>query len=73
VWIGLIISLVIGVTSLYLISLGLSKIQLKMGITTADKGLSDAAMKESTRFRKVLNFIIGMIVVQGSCHFILKF
>ena len=63
VWIGLIFSLVIGATSLYLISFGLSKIKLKTD--TTGKGLSNYVMSESTRFRMALNFIFGLIVVQG--------
>ena len=63
VWIGIIISLIIGVTSLYLISLGLSKIQLKT--EHVGKGLSYSVISEKTRLQKALSFIFGLIVVQG--------
>lgn len=50
--------------SLYLISLGVSKIRVKL--ETADKGvLGDSATSELTRFRMAINFIFGLIVLQG--------
>ena len=60
-WIYLVISLVVGVASLYGIALGLSKMQKQL--------LGDSvnpAISEGTRFWKAFTFIFGLIVVQGS-------
>jgi len=71
VWIGLIISLIIDVASLYLISLGLSKIQVKTETTV--KGLSYSVISETTRLQKALSFIFGLIVVQGFIIYLFGF
>ena len=65
-------SLVIGVNSLYGISLGISKINLNWPIqrkfNNENKGICNESVNERTRFRKAFIFIFGLIVVQGNLN-----
>ena len=77
----MLISLVVGVASLYFIWRAVSYIQIISRYSHQHKNDADAnslkkdtqnnekammVMGESTRFRKALSFIFGLIVVQGS-------
>jgi len=81
VWLLVLISLVVGVASLYLIWRGVSYIQIisryshhhendananSLNKDTKNNEKAMMVMSESTRFRKALSFIFGLIVVQGS-------
>lgn len=68
----MVLSLVIGVSSLYGISLGISKINSKWPtqrkFKNENKGICNESVNEGTRFRKAFIFIFGLIVVQGNLN-----
>jgi len=63
VWLFVLISLIVGVVSLYSLLRAMSWIQHSR-FKTEDDGKTNE-MSESTRFNKALSFIFGLIVVQG--------
>ena len=68
VWIGLLISIVVGTASLYGIALCMSNVRNKWASDNYKKGIKNITSKnisEKNRLERAFTFILGLIVVQG--------